>query len=402
MEVMMGQQSLLMTLANVVPVRLSNVASLLTVYQAAFLRDLPECPSFALRTELDAIAQLLVKLAQLNERAQGRSIASLVVARRQLWLSQARVQEPDKAPLLDAPISPGHTFGPAVEEMLQRSVKGARILSGVEEGAYGWITINYLLSSFIKYSYEGKWLHPKNGKILGALNMGGASTQITFTPEGWIADKQTEASFCLYGYIRTQESLQTRGGHSAHLARLVVFSAFFYTFDFLKLAPQSSLDVTKKTTEEFCKRDWSSLKTDFPTEKENNLREYCATSYYITTLLADAYKFDNQSWNKIVFEKKADDADIGWMLGYTLNLTNLIPTETPLKTDFPTENENNLREYCATSYYITTLLADAYKFDNQSWNKIVFEKKADDTNIGWMLVYTLNLTNLIPTETPAR
>lgn len=102
-------------------------------------------------------------------------------------------------------------------------------------------------------------------------------------------------------------------------------------FDFLKLAPQSSLDVTKKTTEEFCKRDWSSLKTDFPTEKENNLREYCATSYYITTLLVDAYKFDNQSWNKIVFEKKADDADIGWMLGYTLNLTNLIPTETPAR-----------------------------------------------------------------------
>ncbi|MGH0146882.1 UNVERIFIED_CONTAM: hypothetical protein FKN15_045579 [Acipenser sinensis] len=104
-------------------VRLSNVASLLTVYQAALLRYLPECPSAALRTELGTIAQLLIKLAQLNARAQGRSIASLVVARRQLWLSQARVQEPDKVPLLDAPISPGHTFGPAVEEMLQRSVK---------------------------------------------------------------------------------------------------------------------------------------------------------------------------------------------------------------------------------------------------------------------------------------
>ncbi|MGH0119142.1 UNVERIFIED_CONTAM: hypothetical protein FKN15_052971 [Acipenser sinensis] len=72
-------------------VRLSNVASLLTVYQAALIRDLPECPSVALRTELGTVAQLLVKLAQLNARAQGRSIASLVVARRQLWLSQERV-----------------------------------------------------------------------------------------------------------------------------------------------------------------------------------------------------------------------------------------------------------------------------------------------------------------------
>ncbi|MGH0141880.1 UNVERIFIED_CONTAM: hypothetical protein FKN15_004053 [Acipenser sinensis] len=72
-------------------VRLSNVASLLTVYQATLLRGLPECPSAALRTELGTIAQLLVKLAQLNARALGRSIASLVVARGQLWLSQARV-----------------------------------------------------------------------------------------------------------------------------------------------------------------------------------------------------------------------------------------------------------------------------------------------------------------------
>ncbi|MGH0164836.1 UNVERIFIED_CONTAM: hypothetical protein FKN15_050886 [Acipenser sinensis] len=80
-------------------VRLSNIASLLTVYQTAFIKDLPEYPSVALRAELGLGAQLLVKLAQLNARAQGRSIASLVVAKRQLWLSQARVQEPDKAPL---------------------------------------------------------------------------------------------------------------------------------------------------------------------------------------------------------------------------------------------------------------------------------------------------------------
>lgn len=28
--------------------------------------------------------------------------------------------------------------------------RGARIITGMEEGAYGWITINYLLEGFIK------------------------------------------------------------------------------------------------------------------------------------------------------------------------------------------------------------------------------------------------------------
>ncbi|MGH0138181.1 UNVERIFIED_CONTAM: hypothetical protein FKN15_065723 [Acipenser sinensis] len=164
MEVMMGQQSFLMSLANAVPrtpeqltgpVANQPVAPLqpplavsLPLHpqkdwdidaisrdasdilegdsieaEAALLRDLPECPFAALRSELGTLSQLLVKLAQLNAWAQGRSIASMVVARRQLWLSQARVQEPDKAPLLDALITPGHTFGLAVEEMLQRSIK---------------------------------------------------------------------------------------------------------------------------------------------------------------------------------------------------------------------------------------------------------------------------------------
>ncbi|MGH0141114.1 UNVERIFIED_CONTAM: hypothetical protein FKN15_072753 [Acipenser sinensis] len=104
-------------------VRLSNVVSLLSVYQVSLVKDLPEHLSVILRAELALVAKLLVKIAQLNARAQGRSIASLVVARRQLWLSQARVQEPDKDPLLDAPITPGHTFGPVVEEILQRSAK---------------------------------------------------------------------------------------------------------------------------------------------------------------------------------------------------------------------------------------------------------------------------------------
>lgn len=31
--------------------------------------------------------------------------------------------------------------------------RGARIITGMEEGAYGWITINYILEGFIKVGY---------------------------------------------------------------------------------------------------------------------------------------------------------------------------------------------------------------------------------------------------------
>lgn len=75
--------------------------------------------------ELRLISRMLLRLAKLLSQATGRSMAALVAARRQLWLSQARLMESNKAALLDAPITPGHTFGSAVDAFLLRS-KAAR------------------------------------------------------------------------------------------------------------------------------------------------------------------------------------------------------------------------------------------------------------------------------------
>ncbi|MGH0117565.1 UNVERIFIED_CONTAM: hypothetical protein FKN15_005067 [Acipenser sinensis] len=71
--------------------------------------------------ELHLLSGTLLQISGLQGQALGRSLASLVVARKQLWLSQVRVPDADKASLLDGPISPGHTFGPSVEEILQSS-----------------------------------------------------------------------------------------------------------------------------------------------------------------------------------------------------------------------------------------------------------------------------------------
>lgn len=45
--------------------------------------------------------------------------------------------------------------------------QGARIITGQEEGAYGWITINYLLGKFsqvIISQYLGRWLPGGQGQ----------------------------------------------------------------------------------------------------------------------------------------------------------------------------------------------------------------------------------------------
>ncbi|MGH0125652.1 UNVERIFIED_CONTAM: hypothetical protein FKN15_028204 [Acipenser sinensis] len=73
---------------------------------------------------LRSTPQQLEELRQvnlLNRQAVGRNLSAVVAARCQLWLSQAHIVDGDKGPLLDTPITSGHAFGPAVDDMLQHS-----------------------------------------------------------------------------------------------------------------------------------------------------------------------------------------------------------------------------------------------------------------------------------------
>ncbi|XP_068887818.1 ectonucleoside triphosphate diphosphohydrolase 8-like isoform X3 [Aphelocoma coerulescens] len=216
--------------------------------------------------------------------------------------------------------------------------KGARILTGEEEGAYGWITINYLLDSFTKYSPRAHaWLRPEAANIFGALDLGGASTQISFMPEGSAMSQNEASEFTLYGYsynIYTHSYLCY--GQNEMLKRLakeliVAFSAFYYNFKFLNLTEGQPLAVVREAIEGLCTRSWEDLSSSYPKENPKRLPKYCANANYILTLLLDAYKFNETSWNNIFFQMKAGSADVGWTLGYMLNLTNMVPAEAPAR-----------------------------------------------------------------------
>ncbi|MGH0124455.1 UNVERIFIED_CONTAM: hypothetical protein FKN15_018775 [Acipenser sinensis] len=99
--------------------RLANTAGLMTAYLDGILRSAPLPEPVA--SELRLVLGTLLQISGFQGQALGRSLGDLVVARRQLWLSQARVPDEDKSALLDTSITPGHTFGPAVEEILQCS-----------------------------------------------------------------------------------------------------------------------------------------------------------------------------------------------------------------------------------------------------------------------------------------
>ncbi|XP_009991970.1 PREDICTED: ectonucleoside triphosphate diphosphohydrolase 8-like [Chaetura pelagica] len=104
------------------------------------------------------------------------------------------------------------------------------------------------------------------------------------------------------------------------------FAGFYYTFHFLNLTNQQSLNDVNSTVQTFCKKNWTELVQTFPQDKRH-LHNYCSTGIYILTLLLDGYKFTQQTWSSIHFSQQAGSMDIGWSLGFMLNFTNMIPME---------------------------------------------------------------------------
>ncbi|NXX77678.1 ENTP8 diphosphohydrolase, partial [Urocolius indicus] len=300
--------------------------------------------------------------------------------------------------------------------------RGAQILTGNEEGSFGWITVNYLLQTLVKFSFAEKWEHPQDTEVLGALDLGGASTQITFQPGAAVEDQNSSVSLRLYGsdyglythsylcYGRLQAlrmllAALLQGGaagreishpcyprgyrqnvSAAELhgspcvpgtaaaaqdvpltgtgepaacraavrrlfdfscgsdgacgfngvrqppvrGRFLAFAGFYYTFQFLNLTSQQSLNDVNSTIENFCNKTWTevrALQRAARSPELGYLHTYCAVATYILTLLVDGYKFNEDTWGNIHFSQKAANTDIGWTLGFMLNLTNMIPAE---------------------------------------------------------------------------
>ncbi|XP_049753166.1 ectonucleoside triphosphate diphosphohydrolase 8 isoform X2 [Elephas maximus indicus] len=269
--------------------------------------------------------------------------------------------------------------------------RGASLLAGLDEGAFAWITINYVLGSLLTYTFSGEWARPPEATLVGALDMGGASTQMSFVPGGPILDASTKASFILYGssysvyshsYLcfgrdevlnrllaRLVQVRPARAGRHSGLARHPCYhsgyratvplaplfespcvhtsmppgaaqnltvegagnpgacvSAIRELFNFSSCEGQA--DCTFDGVYQPLMQGRFYVEVSYP-EHASWLRDYCASGLYILTLLLEGYGFSEETWPSIEFRRQAGGTDIGWTLGYMLNLTNMIPAKAP-------------------------------------------------------------------------
>jgi apyrase len=253
----------------------------------------------------------------------------------------------------------------SVERYLETTPFGstsARVITGAEEGVYGWITANYVLGHL-----EHGGLFP----TVGALDLGGASTQITFQPLDFpvrhaqavtlgqnthhlytksylglgqddAREKVASPACFLVGYptdkgpgtgdfdacrdsIRQtlmatcpedEQPCSLFGSYQPPLyGDFLALSVYAYAADFFDLGQQLRPEEMEIAGRAFCAKDWRLWLVDEPSVADNPyVPNYCYAAAHIVTLLTDGFGFPADS-DRISAPLRVQGAPIGWTLG---------------------------------------------------------------------------------------
>jgi hypothetical protein len=276
----------------------------------------------------------------------------------------------------------------------------AKSLSGEEEGFFGWVAINYLTNSI---------LPKQKNPIYGALDMGGASTQITFDTDGadllenyYEYSTPDESRYGLYTtsflkfgldqwWHRYNDLITDKLPKGQAVASQCVHPGFKYTWK--NSVSKDEFEITGISTGNWdgcyeknkellqldtpCLTDLCSINGRYQPQIPENAILY-AFSGFVSALEAYGPTPDKMYSPKYLFD-----------LGH--KLCQLSSEE--LRKMYPKQDETYLPRACGSFVYFYALWSDAYKIPYET-NAVKAVKSIDSTEVSWALgrmVYEVNL-----------
>ncbi|XP_015804642.2 ectonucleoside triphosphate diphosphohydrolase 3 [Nothobranchius furzeri] len=298
--------------------------------------------------------------------------------------------------------------------------QNASIMTGQEEGLYGWITVNYLMGNFLEKNLWNAYVHPQGAKTVGSMDLGGASTQIAFQ----VQERGNGPDYLqvkLYGYPYTvyTHSFLCYGKNEADkriLDKIVQESS--NPTSIVNPCYPRGYNTTLNVSEIYDTECTKKARTYNPDQKlylvgapdSEKCGEIVKSIFDFKTCSTSHCSFDGVEQPPVTGEFMAyagfyylaqalmvngtSDLD-----QFKASVENFCQTPwTVLKQQKSLIADKHLRTYCYSTRYILTLLADGYKFNKETWKNIHFEKTIKETHIGWSLGYMLSLSNMIPSE----
>ncbi|XP_071946778.1 ectonucleoside triphosphate diphosphohydrolase 3-like isoform X2 [Antedon mediterranea] len=310
-----------------------------------------------------------------------------------------------------------------------RNDNDARIIDGDEEGISGWISTNYIMKTleespktFSRHVRSLFYSKPKS--TIGALDLGGASMQISFIPENAESISHAQINkLRLYGvnYSVYSMSYLCYGANEArrqYLAQLIKDAGFAKVVHdpcghagFNESIKQSyiwSLPCTQKPSDipispnETFKLVGVGNGTECRRKALNMVSSSSVRCTHKSCGLNS--QFQPAPYGNFMAFSGFFYAVSGTGLGENAKISEI--HETGLS--FCQKNWNDVKDitkveyvksYCFNINYVYAVLTRGFKFTEENWN-IKFVKKVNGVSLAWSLGFMLNTTNMIPAEAP--
>ncbi len=285
----------------------------------------------------------------------------------------------------------------------------AKILSGEEEGLFGWIAVNYLTDRL--------WAREKDSskrlESVGALDLGGASTQIVFEPTVDIMANYVEYSnpvvnqthliperYQLYGtsflgnglneFLDTYRSALAHGKkdgtkipdpclNSDATEEYIDADNRSYTFIGTSDPITCREEISKLIdTITYCEVEPCSIRGRYQPIVDKNMQLIAFSGF--TSVLHTAGTPETVNTLALLHTYAGEEiCSIDWE---------------KLKEKLPKSNEKYLKRTCASLVYIVALLRDSYNISDDIPNAVLFKDVINDLEVSWALgrmIYEVNL-----------
>ncbi|XP_054721476.1 ectonucleoside triphosphate diphosphohydrolase 1-like isoform X2 [Uloborus diversus] len=301
-------------------------------------------------------------------------------------------------------------------------VKAIEVITGRDEGIYGWITANFLKETLEFPQKTDPW----EPTTYGALDMGGASMQIAFAiPENEVnASTPDVQSMKLYGQthnVFSHSNLCFGRDEANRRLRFFLAKNPSDTRVYDPCTPTGyeqnvtgsdlfSQPCTESTTlQEMLAQDPTIVKKNYTFVGTS---DYAACRGNVSMLLND--QLCNDKKFKECFKKldniPSDQKYLAFATYfYTTNFLNVTKSSLEeyravaenfcrknITEVHDIDNSTFVTQYCFNALYIHEVLVNGLGFTNSTWENLQFVDKIQRVSVGWTLGYMINATNLIP------
>lgn len=304
-----------------------------------------------------------------------------------------------------------------------------RIISGSDEGIFSWVSSNYLTNVF---NVEMPWVKGPKPRFqyssAGALDLGGASTQITFIPkEGTVMPKGYNHKVTLYGEnydVYTHSFLCYGVVQMLNTIHAVLIKKNPTVNNIQHVCLPRGYQKNVSTTDIFASPCVSGTVKDLNitfigtgNEKEcqallsENLFNKSSCPYsqcsfnevYQPTVTGPFFAFSSYFYVAEFMNLTQNSATFP-LAEFKNATTKLCKKSWNELLEIPISEGGTsqyLMEYCVRAQYISLLLHNNFNFTKEQWTSVNFVSKVSGSEVGWTLGFILNESDLYAAHKPS-